>query len=962
MFKYPKNILTVFILILAHNLTAQTIFFESFDEGDGSTAGTDDVGTVAWTATCPDCIDAGDYYNIQGGQLEGQDTNGPATFESSAIDISSCTFFEINLKIKEEGTLEGCGTGCVSVDWVQLEYNIDNTGWQDPANAFFCAGPCADLNVIQADDVTDSLMYSTGCINGGTSLQIRVNIQSWASSERWLIDDIEVACTTGPSVNAGLDQSTCDGQDVTLTATNPDMAVITWDNSVVDGVAFTPPLGTTTYTVTATAGACSITDEVDVVVTSGPTFTVTGTDATSCTAPFDGVITLSGLTGGEDYDLAYFDGGIVGPATFTANGSGEIVLSGLAPGSYTNFAIDSSGCVTLDNTNINITTPGSPTIGAGLDQTICEGQSVTLTANNPDVAVISWDNGVVDGVAFTPGVGVVNYTVTGDLLGCTASDVVTVTVNAIPTVSVTPAGPFAPTAGTQNLAASPAGGTWSSDCGACVDANTGIFDPAVAGVGTWNICYDAGVPPCDDQECIQIVVTGNCLLTGVITSSNPSCFGFSDGSATINTSNATGNQTFVITDSQGNVVNVANSNTANNLSGGWYYLNVTDEFPCNYLDSVFLVDPLQIDIDLDITDPLCYGVPTGLAVADTVYNYQGAYGQISYFWAPNPGQNGIGEDSLVNVGGGDYTLIINDENGCTETFDFTITYPDSLFFQELGSDPAFCRQLQFQSGNGVVFAAASGGTPDYDYTWTNLQTSATTNNTTWGGLNPGDYQITVTDNNNCLLQQTITLDSLNPQASYDIASPQFLTAGICEGTAVVDVTVSNQSSNYANPNNPNADTTFFWNFNYDPLNPGLGWLISHDETEVFDTSYTTGGTYEICLVALNKNGCSDTTCKEIVVFDPLSFTPPNVFTPNGDGSNDEFTFEFYAKAVVEFSCVIVDRWGRVVAEFNSITDSWNGQNAAGNMCPDGVYFYTYEGVAENGDELKGQGNVHLLGQ
>ncbi|MFT4602470.1 MAG: gliding motility-associated-like protein, partial [Arenicella sp.] len=703
--------------------------------------------------------------------------------------------------------------------------------------------------------------------------------------------------------------------------------------------------------------------DADVIVTAGPSFTVTGMDASSCLAPFDGTITFSGLTNGEDYDLTYFDGGIVGPATFTANGAGEIIITGLAPGSYTNFLMDSLGCTTLVNTSINIVTPGSPTIGAGLDQTICEGQSVTLTANNPDVAIISWDNGVNDGISFTPGVGVVNYTVSGDLAGCVATDVVTVTVNAIPTVSITAAGPFAPTAGTQSLSASPAGGTWSSDCGACVNATTGVFDPAVAGVGTWNICYDAGVPPCDDQECIQIIVTGNCLLSGTVTGNDPTCFGFSDGSATISTVNATGNQTFVITDDLGTVMNVGNSNTANNLNGGWYYFNVTDEFPCNFVDSVFLNDPLQIVIDLQITDPLCFGVPTGLAVADTVFNYSGAYNLISYFWAPNPGgQNGIGEDSLENVAGGDYTLILNDENGCTETFDFTITYPDSLFLQELGADPAFCRLQGFQSGNGVIFAAASGGTPDYDYIWTNLQTLATSTNTTWGGLNPGDYQITVTDNNNCILQQTITLDSLNPIATYDIASPQFLTSGVCEGTAVVTVNLSNQSANYANPNNPNSDTTFFWNFDYDLANPSFGWLISHDVNEVFDTSYTSEGIYNICLVALNKNGCSDTTCKEIIVHDPLAFTAPNVFTPNGDLANDEFTFDFHAQAVAEFSCVIVDRWGQVIIEFMSITDSWNGENKNGKMCTDGVYFYTYKGVADDGTIIEGQGNIHLLGQ
>jgi gliding motility-associated-like protein len=954
--------LFIFFVAISYSANSQVIFSEPFDETDGSTAGTDNTGGIAWTTVCPDCVNAADYFHVNAGELESQDTNGPATFETTSdIDISSCNFIEISMLIATQGTMEGCGTGCNSVDWIQLEYNIDNTGWQTPSNSFFCAGPCADISVIHADDVVGSLMYNTGCMAGGNTLQLRIVLQTWAADEQWHIDDIEVACSTGPTVGAGLDQTVCQGADVTLTATNPDVAVITWDNGVVDGVSFTPPLGTTTYTTTATLGVCTATDDVDVIVSSGPTFTLGSTDASSCIAPFDGTITISNLFPGQDYDLTYDSGGIVGPTTQTANGSGEIVITGLAPGSYTDFLIDSLGCTAFDATAINIGAPGSPTIGAGADQVVCEGQSVTLTANNPNIAIITWDNGVLDGVPFTPGVGSVNYTVTGNLAGCIATDVVNVTVNAIPAVSVDPAGPFAPTSGAQTITASPAGGTWSADCGACINATTGVFDPAVAGIGTWNICYTAGIAPCDDQDCINITVTSSCLLSGTPAGNDPSCFGFNDGSATISVTGGTGSLTFEITNSVGTIVNIGNSNTANNLTEGWYYFNVSDDFPCNYVDSVQLVAPSQLMIDLVVTDPLCYGVPTGLAVADTVYNYEGSYNQISYFWSPQSGGvNGLGEDTLFNVGAGQYTLLINDENGCDETFDFVVTYPDSLYLQEFGIESAFCRLYGYQSGSGVVFAAATGGVPDYDYIWTNLGTGQTSTNTTWGGRNPGDFQIQVTDNNGCVLTDVIMLDSLNPIADFDLTSPQFLTVGVCEGTAVVDVHIENTSENFSNPFNPNADTTFFWNFNHDLTNPNLAWQLSQSLFDVYDTSYTAGGVYPICLVALNKNGCSDTLCKPVTVFDPLNFTAPNFFTPNDDGANDEFTFFYLAQAVVEFNCVIVNRWGGVVAELSAITDSWDGTNMSGSSCSAGVYFYTYSGRAQNNDTFEGQGNVHLI--
>ncbi|OIQ37489.1 MAG: hypothetical protein BM555_00775 [Crocinitomix sp. MedPE-SWsnd] len=442
---------------------------------------------------------------------------------------------------------------------------------------------------------------------------------------------------------------------------------------------------------------------------------------------------------------------------------------------------------------------------------------------------------------------------------------------------------------------------------------------------------------------------------------DPTCFGFNDGSVTINSVGGNGGNNFLITDAVPTQLNSGNSNTANQLVEGWYYAEITDQNGCFVEDSVLLVDPGQMNVDLDLTNPLCYGFATGVAIADTVYNYTGDYDQISYFWNPDLGNpTGLGADTAIGLTAQDYILTINDENGCSEVFNFTITQPTAMEFTELGYDPAFCRVFNYQNGNGVVYVAANGGTPDYTYLWDDWANETSSNNSTWGGLNPGSYAILVLDDNGCELRDTIVLDSLSPEAIFDPTSAQFLTAGVCEGTAVVDVVFDNQSLYYFNPNNPNADTTFFWNLNYDASNPGFGWQISHDVNDPIDTSYADGGLYNVCLVALNKNGCSDTTCKEILVFDPLQFVPPNVFTPNGGGENDVFTFYDKSQAVAEFHCVIVNRWGVVMDELDNITDSWDGTDKNGSDCQDGVYFYTYEGVAENGDEFEGQGNVTLI--
>ena len=190
-----------------------------------------------------------------------------------------------------------------------------------------------------------------------------------------------------------------------------------------------------------------------------------------------------------------------------------------------------------------------------------------------------------------------------------------------------------------------------------------------------------------------------------------------------------------------------------------------------------------------------------------------------------------------------------------------------------------------------------------------------------------------------------------------MTSEQFTTN--YKGTADIDVHFVNNSLNFANPINPFADTTFFWNFD----SPQGGWILSEDYDETFDTSYMArGGSYdiEVCLVALNKNGCTDTLCKTINIFEPLQLDAVNVFTPNNDGANDIFTFKYKSNSISEFYCVIIDRWGIKISEILDIDEGWDGTDRNGSESKDGVYFYRYEAKTDNGTEIVGQGNVTLL--
>lgn len=459
------------------------------------------------------------------------------------------------------------------------------------------------------------------------------------------------------------------------------------------------------------------------------------------------------------------------------------------------------------------------------------------------------------------------------------------------------------------------------------------------------------------------------LLTIDISFNNPTCYQFSDGSVTVNATGGNDGKIYEIRNEDGELENVSNSNTANSLPQGTYTVTVTDEKGCSATGSATLTHPDELNIDLTVNQPLCYGFPTGTAIVDSVYNATGDLDSTEYYWTPNPlGEegNGIGKNEVIKMGEGEYTLTINDDNGCSKIFDFTIAYPPKLEWainadgsSGFGYEPAFCRTKGYQSGGGVVYAAATGGTPDYTTPeWTYLVDGTTASQGTWGGRNPGLYAVLVKDENGCELRDTIRVDSLNPIAAFTIKSDQLNSD--CQGTADVEVEFTNTSQNYQNPNDPSSEYRFFWNLDKENV---TDWTIVDEYTFKPDTIYKArGNSYiaEVCLVAQNYNNCVDTACKKIEIFEPIKFVNVNIFSPNGDGINDEFTFNFYAKSISKFNCVIMNRWGIKVAEMNNISDSWDGTDMSGSPCNDGVYFYKYSATSDNGTTLEGQGNIQII--
>ena len=231
---------------------------------------------------------------------------------------------------------------------------------------------------------------------------------SCVSASRTLVT---VTVNANPSTNAGADQTVCSGTAVTLTGSGAN--TYSWNNSVTNGVAFTPAT-TTTYTVTGTsANGCTATDQVVVTVNTSPTVNA-GVDQTVCSGTS---VTLAGS----------------GANTYTWNNSvtDGVAFTPAATATYTVIGTAANGCTAADIAIVTVNT--TPTVNAGVDQTVCAGTTVTLSGSG--ASTYSWNNSVTNATAFTPAT-TATYTVSGTAAnGCTATDQAVVTVNALPTVN-----------------------------------------------------------------------------------------------------------------------------------------------------------------------------------------------------------------------------------------------------------------------------------------------------------------------------------------------------------------------------------------------------------------------------------------------------------------------------------------------------------------------------------------------
>ena len=119
------------------------------------------------------------------------------------------------------------------------------------------------------------------------------------------------------------------------------------------------------------------------------------------------------------------------------------------------------------------------------------------------------------------------------------------------------------------------------------------------------------------------------------------------------------------------------------------------------------------------------------------------------------------------------------------------------------------------------------------------------------------------------------------------------------------------------------------------------------------------GLNNVYVILTNQvTGCTDTVLFIIEAQGFPNDTIFNVFSPNSDGINDNFTFGEYGMDNVEVD--IYNRWGQEVYSWTGENKAWDGRGADGQDLPEGVYFFVFKADGIDGHYYEEKGSVTLL--
>ncbi|MCL5244264.1 T9SS type B sorting domain-containing protein [Cellulophaga sp. 20_2_10] len=415
------------------------------------------------------------------------------------------------------------------------------------------------------------------------------------------------------------------------------------------------------------------------------------------------------------------------------------------------------------------------------------------------------------------------------------------------------------------------------------------------------------------------------------------------------------------------------------LPMGTYYVNVQSN-DCETISTVInITEPTALNVIPDITNVSCNGDDDG----SIVLNVTGGTGNYQYAISPNLNQFDD-ENVFDELIAGDYSVIVQDANGCFELIEFTITEPVVLGMS-LTSTPEICAGEE----DGTITVTATGGTSAYSTSInSNDDADFVEGRMLFTDLASGSYVIFVKDAMGCITNQVIEIEAganltVTPEVIYEctgdtpnnsislIFEDPTVTSDVLYGLDTADPALMVLSPDFTNmaPGmhfitiahaNGCTNTINFEIEDFEPLalfveqqsineitalatggKPGYTYYfndVNNGEDNTFYIKKT--DTYTVRVV--DENGCESI---QTIFMEFIDIEIPNFFTPDGDGQNDLWI----PKNIDQFPDIyitIFDRYGREVYKLKDNEQGWDGLYQKTDL-PTGDYWYVIKLNGEN---------------
>jgi gliding motility-associated-like protein len=276
-----------------------------------------------------------------------------------------------------------------------------------------------------------------------------------------------------------------------------------------------------------------------------------------------------------------------------------------------------------------------------------------------------------------------------------------------------------------------------------------VSDPIIYGIQTVGL-YQLAVT--DSKGCFafaadSVKAPSSLHITPVIASNyngqNVSCYGASDGIIVLNITGGRAPYTYQWNTSNGSGL-ISSSKDQPAVSAGNYTVTITDKSGCQGNSYAILTQPTPVSLSVrSTTDILCHSFATGKIAVEG----SGGTSPYTYMWS-----GGQKTAEITKIKAGDYMVTFSDANKCQITQKVPLSEPDSIIAVTEIQKP-YCPDAT----DGEIHLAIEGGIGPYQLLWDDDQTS-----TTLDHLRPTIYVYRITDMNNCVVRDTIALETRYP--------------------------------------------------------------------------------------------------------------------------------------------------------------------------------------------------------